>query len=86
VTDWKYDTTPSFIEMAKLHGLVDLDLYKTIMEKCNIGQKNMGVNQDCNAAMERFENLIEMVNIYDIYGKCYGAEHDLKLYDSRSGA
>ena len=34
VTDWKYDTTPAFIEMSMWHGLIKRDLYDKMMQ-CN---------------------------------------------------
>jgi carboxypeptidase C (cathepsin A) len=31
-TNWDFDTTPAYIEMAYWHGLYDTDLYNTIQE------------------------------------------------------
>ena len=36
VTHWKYDTTPAFVEMAFLHGLIDPKLYLNIKSKCDL--------------------------------------------------
>ena len=36
VTNWKYDTTPAFFEMAYWHGLVDDRLYANIKANCNL--------------------------------------------------
>ncbi len=36
VTNWKYDTTPAFIEMGYWHGLYDTDIYDALKKNnCN---------------------------------------------------
>lgn len=59
VTNWKYDTTPAFVEMAYWHGLYDDDLYADL-KKCDLSyyQFDMGkLSDDCKKSMTRFESL-----------------------------
>lgn len=35
VTDWEYDTTPAFIEMAYWFGMYEDELYYNIKQNCN---------------------------------------------------
>jgi carboxypeptidase C (cathepsin A) len=32
VTNWKYDTTPAYVEMGFWHGLYDIDLYEQFIK------------------------------------------------------
>jgi hypothetical protein len=36
VTNWKYDTTPAFVEMAYWFGLYDDTLYHNIKDNCDL--------------------------------------------------
>lgn len=59
VTNWKYDTTPAFVEMAYWHGLYDDDLY-AILSKCDLSFYEFDsdkLSDDCKKGMARFEDL-----------------------------
>ena len=59
VTNWKYDTTPAFIEMAYWHGLYDDDLY-AVMQKCDWSYYEFNLKpptDECSKAMDRFNLL-----------------------------
>lgn len=73
VTNWKYDTTPAFVEMAYWHGLYDDDLY-SILKGCDLSYYNWDsdkLSDDCKKAMTRFNELTAAINGYDVFGKCY---------------
>lgn len=59
VTDWKYDTTPAFVEMAYWHGLYDDDLY-AVLSKCDLSYYQFNfdkLSDECKAGMDRFGEL-----------------------------
>ena len=73
VTNWKYDTTPAFVQMAYWHGLYDDDLYNVI-KGCDYSYYRFDaakVTGDCKTAMDRFNILTGGINGYDVFGKCY---------------
>lgn len=83
VTNWKYDTFPAYIEMAYYHGLYDLDMYNAIYENgCDKEFQYMAVDPDmsdeCAAYFLAFQYLTSGVNVYNIYGKCFGVEPESK--------
>lgn len=76
-TNWDFDTTPAYIEMAYWHGLYDTDLYNTIQENgCAYQLENFANNMTatCIAAYARFYELTSDINVYDVYGICYSAD------------
>lgn len=56
VTDWKYDTTPAFVEMAYWFGLTDDKLYSDIKNKCDLTyfEFQEKLSDECEALMDRF--------------------------------
>lgn len=88
VTNWKYDTTPAYLEMAYWHGLYDTEMYQSLKDNnCDFSnaQWNTNITDTCNDLMTRFNDLTSQINIYDIYGICYasGAKNDqFTLYSS----
>ena len=86
VTNWKYDTTPAFVEMAYWHGLYDDDLYATL-KNCDLSfyQWNADkLNAECKAAMDRFDTLTAQINGYDVFGKCWKSTAAMKMYDTNT--
>jgi carboxypeptidase C (cathepsin A) len=81
VTDWRFDTTPALFEMSQMHGLIPIDLYNFMKKNCTNpdGQFNENLSQDCYGAASRFYDYMDSINIYDIYGKCYGKDPALLL-------
>lgn len=60
VTDWKYDTTPAFVEMAYWHGLYDDETYMEL-KNCDLTYFEWNydkLSDTCKALLNRFENLI----------------------------
>lgn len=73
VTDWKYDTTPAFVEMAYWHGLYDDETYMEL-KKCDLSYYEWNydkLSETCTDLMDRFDDLTSQLNIYDVFGKCY---------------
>jgi len=81
VTNWKYDATPAFIEMALAHQLIDPIVYRDIMTVCP--EDGIDVHEDLNLMCIKFINTFYQItmeiNIYDIYGKCYAPSESMKL-------
>jgi len=81
VTNWTYDTTPSFVEMGYWHSLYSDSLRKKIQAaNCDYGgyaQPNMSAI--CAAYLVQFEALVHSVNIYNIFGICYGTSDNPAL-------
>ena len=80
VTNWKYDTIPAYIEMAYWHGLYDVDMYNLIYQLgCDKEFQYIAVDQsnltdECATLFIAFQALTQGVNVYNIYGKCFGVD------------
>ena len=89
VTNWKYDGTPAYFHMAYYHGIIDDALYNAVNTNCDISYYDFdnGVNlsDECKAYMLLFTQLTDkLINIYDVYGKCYQSPTSPQLYSSGS--
>ena len=74
VTDWKFDTTPAFLQMSYWQGLYDDATHKQMLDNCNFTDLNFnGGNLKCEAAVYKFYALSSNMNIYDLFGKCYSS-------------
>ena len=75
VTNWKYDTTAAFVDMAYWHSLMDEEMHeKFVALDCDWHMPDMiGVTDDCMNLYMDFNNLVAEVNVYDIFGTCWGA-------------
>lgn len=75
VTNWKYDTFPAFIEMSYWHGLLDDETYASIAaNNCDFSFfefDNDNLSDACKAIVNRFGDLTQDINVYDVFGKCY---------------
>jgi len=74
VTNWKYDTTAAYVEMAYWHSLIDTDLHDRIVAAdCDFsGPYMQNVTEECGAMLDEFSTLTADINVYDIYGTCWG--------------
>lgn len=74
-TDWRYDTTPSYLPMAYNHQLMDTELYNTIVENnCTWYFRDVLPGNHpkvCQDAMNTFNKNTARINWYDIYRKVY---------------
>lgn len=77
VTDWKYDCTPAFFHMSYYHGLISDELYNAVNANCNLESADSPnpppLSPLCQTLMAKFANLTSLVNVYDVFGKCYRA-------------
>ena len=74
MTNWKYDTNAAYIEMAYWHSLIDQDLHdRFVAANCDWNMPYMiGVTDECMALQDEFNTLTQDVNVYDIFGTCWG--------------
>jgi serine carboxypeptidase-like clade I len=84
VTNWKYDTQPALIEMAYWHGLYDDQLYQDFKTNgCDFSYFEFDythLSDACNKLLDRFNSLIENINVYDVFGKCYKSDTFFRLH------
>ena len=89
VTNWKYDTTPAYIDIGYWRGLYDTTTWEALKANDCPRQfeyfefKYKDISYDCKSLVDRFDLLTKDINVYDIYGKCYKPEdfHKLKAED-----
>lgn len=75
VTNWTYDTMPATVDMGYWHSIMSQDTHDSmIAEDCDysgiVFDKNP--SDSCMEYLNTFQNNIQYVNIYNIYGQCYG--------------
>jgi len=87
VTNWKYDTLPAFIEMGYWHSLIDTTTYDRMKElNCDYSGVEFGNNPtgECLDLLNKFDDAVADLNVYDIFGTCWGLEAEddshLNLY------
>lgn len=72
VTNWKYDGTPAYVEMAYWHGLIDQTLHDNLAT-CNLTYYswNDNITTQCQSWMDDFDTATNLINVYDVFGVCY---------------
>ena len=75
VTNWDYDTNTAYLDMAYWHSLIDEDMHeKFVALNCDWNMPYMiGVSDECMNLFNEFNTLVAGVNVYDIFGTCWGA-------------
>ena len=75
VTNWEYDTTAAYIDMAYWHSLIDTTMHdKLVSLDCQWNMPYMlGVSDECMEVFDEFNTLTSDVNVYDIFGVCWGS-------------
>lgn len=80
-TNWDYDTTGAYIEMGYWHSLYSDELREKFeAEQCDfsgLGMPNSSLK--CKALLAKFDILTKDVNIYNIYGICWGTSENPQL-------
>ena len=77
VTDWTYDATPAFVQLAYDEVLLEDSIMNKIQKLgCNYGTNHPfdGISAACKAALLDVMNATSGINTYNTYGICYGAE------------
>ena len=75
VTNWTYDTMPATTDMGYWHSIMSQDMHdKMVAEECDYSGIvfNKNPSDSCMNLLDEFSESIQYVNIYNIYGKCYG--------------
>lgn len=74
VTNYTYDTTPAYIELANAHSFMNPDDYAQMKALgCDYSHLDFGakVSDDCMALLDNFKKDTANVNVYDTLGVCY---------------
>lgn len=78
VTNWRYDTDPAFIEMGYWHSLYSQEVRDQMFENhCNYSMIAFDeyynkLSPKCIELFDTFNKAVEKVNVYNIFGTCYG--------------
>lgn len=84
VTNWEYDCNPAYVKMGYWHSLYSEDLHERFEKhNCDFGGLGMPkATAECKALYGEFMLLTRDVNIYNIYGICYGTSENPQLLQS----
>lgn len=74
--------------MSYYHGLISDELFNTMNANCDLAFVDAPIppnlTDQCQNLLNKFNNLTSLVNIYDIFGKCYITPEAKKLYRSNN--
>ena len=75
VTNWKYDTNAAYLDMAYWHSLMSQEMRDRLdVLQCDWNMPYMiGVSDECMEVFNEFSTLTAQVNVYDIFGTCWGS-------------
>lgn len=87
VTDYTYDCTPAYVDMGFWHSLYSQELRaKMLAANCDYGGLGMpNATAKCDGYYAQFLALTNKVNIYNIYGICYGTSIDPQAEEGDEG-
>lgn len=87
VTNYDYDCTPAYVEMGYYHSLYSDELREKMLKaKCDFGGMPMRASTECQGYLREFQTLTSDVNVYDIFGICYGPEPHPQMYQTNAEA
>jgi len=75
VTDWNVDTEPALIDFAFNHSLYSYELRQEFQDNCYVTRDK----EKCSKVKDKIMEVIDNVNIYDIYRKCFYEEKKVGL-------
>ena len=84
VTNWTYDTMPATVTELYWRSLISQQLHDNITAaKCDYSMVEFGgvISSDCMTYLNKFNGLIDKVNIYNIYGTCWNANITPGVHD-----
>jgi serine carboxypeptidase-like clade 2 len=85
VTNYTYDCTPAYVEMAYWHSLYSQEIRdQMVANNCNYGGQTMNTTDVCLDLLSQFETLVADVNVYDIFGICYGPDPNPQMYQTNA--
>ena len=75
VTNWKYDTTAAFVDMSYWHSLMSEEQHEQFTQaSCDWNMPDMtDVSDECTNLYMGFNDNVSSINVYDIFGTCWGA-------------
>ena len=75
VTNWKYDTTAAFVDMSYWHSLMSEEQHEQFTNaNCDWNMPDMtDVSDECTSLYMGFNDNVSSINVYDIFGTCWGA-------------
>ena len=75
VTNWQYDTNAAYLDMAYWHSMMSQEMRDQLDAlQCDWNMPYMiGVSDECMDIFNEFSQLTSQVNVYDIFGTCWGA-------------
>ena len=85
VTNWEYDTMPATIDMGYWRSLLGQDLYDSINKlACDFSLVEFDKipSDECMELLNQVETDIESINIYNIYGDCYGGANESEKFSN----
>jgi hypothetical protein len=87
VTNLYYDSQNAYVEMGYWHSLYSQELRDNfVAHNCDFYGKGMpNASLKCKELLAEFHLLTRDVNIYNIYGICYGTEENPQMYGQRKG-
>jgi len=77
VTNWAYDTMPATIDMGYWRSIISQEALDEVTRlNCNYSLIDFGKNASdtCMDLLDTVDDTIEFINIYNIYGTCYGGD------------
>ena len=83
VANYDYDCTPAYIDMAYWHSLYSQELRdKIVAANCDFTGVNplSNASDECKEYYSEFSSLTSDVNVYDIFGICYGPDPHPQMY------
>ena len=83
-TNWDYDTNGAYVEMAYWHSLYSTEMYNELQSlQCDFSGPYMAnASKACLGWLNRFDALVADVNVYDIFGICYGPDPNPQMYQN----
>lgn len=80
VTNWKVDANAAEVDATYWHGLVPKELKDEIdAQGCDYGGLPLGhfPSQTCMDLYTAWDSYTQKINLYNVYGKCWGLEDEL---------
>jgi len=91
VTNYRFDTDPTYIEMGYYHSLYSQETRDAMIHhNCNYSMIYFPeyydkLSPECQGLYDHWQNVTSQVNIYDIFGYCYKTDefHSSEVHERR---
>lgn len=86
VTNWTYDTTPAMVHELYWRSLISQDLHDNMLSaKCDYSEyaldNGASLSEECLIYINKFNGLIDKIDVYNIYGPCWSANITPGVHD-----